>query len=72
MADINAEKGERQARSDLFAGAMGSYKNSHSHRDVDLDNPDEAYELVMLPTTSSELSISDERSARPIVSSGLR
>ncbi|MDO8399348.1 MAG: TIGR02391 family protein [Bradyrhizobium sp.] len=41
-------KGERQARSDFFAGAIGSYKNSHSHRDVDLDNPDEAHELVML------------------------
>jgi uncharacterized protein (TIGR02391 family) len=48
LTDMNAEKGERQARSDLFAGAIGSYKNSHSHRDVNLDNPDEAYELVML------------------------
>lgn len=48
LTDMNAEKGERQARSDLFAGAIGSYKNSHSHRDVDLDNPDEAHELVML------------------------
>ena len=48
LTDMNAERGERQARSDFFAGAIGSYKNSHSHRDVDLDNPDEAYELVML------------------------
>jgi uncharacterized protein (TIGR02391 family) len=48
LTDMNAEKGERQARSDLFAGAIGSYKNSHSHRDADLDNPDEAHELVML------------------------
>jgi uncharacterized protein (TIGR02391 family) len=48
LTDMSAEKGERQARSDLFAGAIGSYKNSHSHRDVDLDNPDEALELVML------------------------
>jgi uncharacterized protein (TIGR02391 family) len=48
LTDMNAEKGERQARSDIFAGVIGSYKNSHSHRDVDLDNPDEAYELVML------------------------
>lgn len=48
LTDMNAEKGERQARSDFFAGAIGSYKNSHSHRDVDLDNPDEAHELVML------------------------
>jgi uncharacterized protein (TIGR02391 family) len=48
LTDTNAERGERQACSDFFAGAIGSYKNSHSHRDVDLDNPDEAYELVML------------------------
>jgi uncharacterized protein (TIGR02391 family) len=48
LTDMNAEKGERQARSDLFAGAIGCYKNSHSHRDVNLDNPDEAQELVML------------------------
>jgi uncharacterized protein (TIGR02391 family) len=48
LTDMDVEKSERQARSDLFAGAIGSYKNSHSHRDVDLDNPDEAYELVML------------------------
>ena len=26
LTDMNAEKGERQARSDLFAGAIGSYK----------------------------------------------
>ncbi len=43
-----AEPGERQARSDLFAGAMGSYKNPHSHRNVTLDDPDEAAEIVML------------------------
>ncbi len=48
LTDINAERSERQARSDLFAGAIGSYKNSHSHRDVDLNDSDEAYELVML------------------------
>lgn len=61
LTDINAEKGERQARSDLFAGAMGSYKNSHSHRDVHLDNPDEAYELVML--ANHLLRIVDQRRA---------
>jgi uncharacterized protein (TIGR02391 family) len=48
LTDMNADMGERQACSDLFAGAIGSYKNSHSHRDVNLDNPDEAHELVML------------------------
>lgn len=61
LTDMEAEKGERQARSDLFAGAIGSYKNSHSHRDVNLDNPDEAHELVML--ANHLLRIVDQRRA---------
>lgn len=48
LTDRSAEQGERQARSDLFAGAIGSYKNSQSHRNVALDDPDEAAEIIML------------------------
>jgi len=48
LTDMEAEPAERQARSDLFAGAIGSYKNPHSHRNVALDDPDEAAEIVML------------------------
>jgi uncharacterized protein (TIGR02391 family) len=48
LTDVNAEKGERQARSDLFAGAIGSYKDPHSHRRVDLDDSDESAEIIML------------------------
>src|SRR5262249_17000062 len=48
LTDMEVEESERQARSDLFAGAIGSYKNPHSHRNVVLDDPDEAAEIIML------------------------
>lgn len=48
LADKEAEESEREARSTLFAGAIGSYKNPHSHRDVQLSDPAEAVEIVML------------------------
>jgi uncharacterized protein (TIGR02391 family) len=48
LTDMNAEKAEREARSHLFSGAIGSYKNPHSHRNVNLDDPNEAAEIIML------------------------
>jgi uncharacterized protein (TIGR02391 family) len=48
LTDMTAEAGERQGRMDLFAGAIASYKNPHSHRDVNLDDPHEALEIVFL------------------------
>jgi hypothetical protein len=48
LADMSAEAGERQGRVELFAGAIASYKNPHSHRDVNLEDPHEALEIIFL------------------------
>jgi len=48
LRDANQPEAERQALAHLFAGAIGSYKNPHSHRTVNLTDPREAHEMVML------------------------
>ena len=48
LTDMNAESGERLGRMHFFVGAIACYKNPHSHRDVNLDDPAEAVEIILL------------------------
>lgn len=62
LTDPDTEDAEKEALSALFAGAIGTYKNPHSHRDVDLTDPAEAAEIVMLANLL--LRIVDSRTTR--------
>ena len=48
LTDMDVETSERVARMELFAGAYGAYRNPHGHRDVPLDDPAEAIEIILL------------------------
>ena len=47
LRDRNADKGEEEGLKLLFAGAIGAYKNPHSHRDVHVEDVTEALTIVM-------------------------
>jgi uncharacterized protein (TIGR02391 family) len=48
LRDPSQNEAEKEALTNLFAGAIGSYKNPHSHRNVPLDEPSEAIEIILL------------------------
>jgi uncharacterized protein (TIGR02391 family) len=47
LADSNLDPGERVGIMELFAGAIGTFKNPPSHRQVDYADPTEASEVVL-------------------------
>lgn len=61
LRDPTAPAAERIALRNLFVGAHGSYKNPHSHRNVALNDPDEAADIIML--ANHLLRIVDSRKA---------
>lgn len=48
LSNQQQPEAEREALAHLFAGAIGSYKNPHSHRTVTISDPAEAQEMVVL------------------------
>ena len=46
LTDTNAPKAEQQRMRDLFAGAVGLFKNPSSHRDVNFDDPREVIDII--------------------------
>lgn len=48
LHDPEVHPGESVAQMNLFAGAMGLFKNPASHRRVDYDDPVEASEVILL------------------------
>ena len=61
LTDLESLESERESLLHLFSGAIGSYKNPHSHRNIVI-SPDEAVEMIIL--ASHLLRIIDSKSQK--------
>jgi uncharacterized protein (TIGR02391 family) len=61
LTDYTVDIAEREAMRDLFAGAIGSYKNPHSHRHEPIDSPRVAIEIILLASCSARVMDSGHR-----------
>lgn len=48
LTDSRSDSGEQQAMSDLFAGAVGKFKNPSSHRDIEYTDPYEVSDIIRI------------------------
>jgi Protein of unknown function (Hypoth_ymh) len=64
---MSTEENERRGRMFLFSGVYSSYRNPQAHRDINLEDPLEALEIIYL--ANHLLRIVDarakERAAKP-------
>ncbi len=65
LTDRSANGGEQQGLCELFSGAMGTYKNPHSHRHVGIISAAEAGEMIVF--AGHLLRIVDMRCGRSFV-----